>query len=347
MIRGLVVGKFYPPHKGHAFLIDSARAQVDHLDVFVIYTADQWIPGSLRAQWVRERHPDCQIHEVLDHGDDDNSQLWAELTRNRLGYAPDVVFSSESYGDSYAYYLGCRHVCVDPKRQNLSISATQIRNDPWAHSHFMEPAVRAFFVRRIVLIGAESTGKTTLAQQLAQHYQTLWVPEYGRTLWEERLSRGLVSFENPNWVSDDFLHIVNQQIQSENGLARQASRLLICDTDPLATCVWHERFLGFSRPDLYAKARNLPHDLYLLCTSDTPFVQDGTRDGEHIRHAMHQRFEQVLQAVNAPYSALIGSWQDRFTQATQAIDACLAKPWPAPNHTLSPHYPNLSKNIFI
>jgi NadR type nicotinamide-nucleotide adenylyltransferase len=73
---------------------------------------------------------------------------------------------------------------VDRARAAVPVSGTLIRSDPLAYLEFLEPCVRAYFVRRVVLIGAESTGKTTLAQQLAERFNTTWVPEYGRVHWE-------------------------------------------------------------------------------------------------------------------------------------------------------------------
>ncbi len=95
MSLGLVVGKFYPPHRGHKHLIDSARRQVDRLVVILAHHPSQTIPGEVRKSWLEEIHPDCEIHLVPDELEDD-SQQWADFTVRHLGRAPDVVFSSEA-----------------------------------------------------------------------------------------------------------------------------------------------------------------------------------------------------------------------------------------------------------
>src|SRR5678816_3361196 len=109
MTLGVVVGKFYPPHRGHKHPIDTARKQVDRLVVILPHHATQVIPGELRRAWLEEIHPDCEIHLVPDELENDSAQ-WAEFTIAHLGRAPDLVFSSEEYGPGFAEYMGCRHV---------------------------------------------------------------------------------------------------------------------------------------------------------------------------------------------------------------------------------------------
>ncbi len=327
MTRGLVVGKFYPPHLGHEYLINYALDHCDHLDIFVIHLPDQWIPGHMRVDWVQKRFLQALVHSVLDLGEDDNSELWAQHTIERLGMAPDVVFTSEDYGERYAHFMGCKHISVDPQRTRIPISATQIRQDPLAHWSHIGPGPRAFLALRVVLIGAESTGKTVLAERLSQHYATSWVPEYGRDYWAQKLANGEATLESNQWHSDEFLHIAHKQAQHEDAQAGQCSGLLICDTDPLATAVWHERYLAFSSRSLVEFARpRMPH-LYLFLRCDVPFTQDGTRDGEHVRQDMDRRFSVVLRKIGAPLVEVTGSWSSRFEQATNAIDALLHSPY--------------------
>ena len=103
-IRGLVVGKFYPPHKGHKFLIDTASANSGEVTVMVVENKAEKIPGVLRAEWIHEIHPDANVVIVPDIMDNDNSEAWAKYTIKKLGFAPDVVFTSEDYGDAYAIW---------------------------------------------------------------------------------------------------------------------------------------------------------------------------------------------------------------------------------------------------
>jgi HTH-type transcriptional regulator, transcriptional repressor of NAD biosynthesis genes len=349
---GFVVGKFYPPHRGHHFLIDTARRQVDRLIVMIAHHPSQQIPGELRAAWLRERHPDCEILLVADELEDDTAR-WAAFTVATLGAAPDVVFSSEDYGPRFAALMGSRHVMVDRPRATVPISGTAIRRAPLLHLDQLEPCVRAWYVRRVVLIGAESTGKTTLTLALAAHYGAPAVLEYGREHWERKVAGLTMDAPLPSWSSEEFVHIAQEQQRREELAARRADRVLFCDTNAFATGTWHERYYQARDPRVDAIGAADRVHLYLVTAPDVPFVQDGVRDGEHIRHWMHARFMAQLvddrighgsghgsghgfghgfgdragepAGPDAPAVVLIdGPHEQRFAKAVAAVEECLA-----------------------
>lgn len=317
--RGVIVGKFYPPHRGHKYLIDTGRSQVDQLTVILCWKPGENPPGWLRAEWLREIHPDVDVIALEDTLPDDDSRAWADNTIKVLGYVPDVVFTSEDYGYPYAAYMGCEHVQVDKARRVMPVSGTAVRANPLANWDFLEPCVRAFYAKRVCLVGAESTGKTTLAAALAAHYHTNWIAEYGREYSEEKM-RG----DDPSkWESAEFEKIAREQNRLEDAAARQANRLLVCDTDAFATSIWHRRYLGKRSPAVEALAAPRKYDLYLLTDVSIPFVQDGTRDGELIREWMHRTFSEELEATGRPYRLVTGSPEERLRQSIEFIDPLL------------------------
>jgi len=324
MTLGFVVGKFYPPHRGHKHLIGTARAQCDRLVVLLPHHPSQKIPGEVRRDWLREIHPDCEIHLVPDeHGDDPHG--WAKFTVAYLGRAPDVVFTSEDYGEPFARLMGSRHVMVDREREKVPISGTQVRESPLDHLDFLEPCVRGYFVRRVVLIGAESTGKTTLAEELANRFESIWVREYGREYWEKKVAGLRMDGPLPDWTSDEFVHIATEQQRRECEAARNANKVLICDTNALATGTWHERYMNARSPEVDAIGQRDRADLYLLAEPDFPFVQDGFRDGQHIRDWMHRRFVEELAKQTVPVVRLSGSLERRTDDASRAIEHVLRR----------------------
>lgn len=314
MKRGLVIGKFYPPHRGHKFLIEFARSNVDSLVVIVCERVDQSITGAMRKKWLEEIHSGVEVVVVEDIFDDDNSAAWAIATRQALGYTPNFVFTSERYGDAYAKYLGAEHVLVDLSRTRVPVSATNVRVKPLQWWDYLEPCVRAHYAKRICVLGAESTGTTTLAKALAERMETIWVPEYGRFYTEARTRAG----RQIQWQSADFEFIAREQNRLEDHLARQCNKVLICDTNALATELWHQRYMGVESPAVAALAAERRYDLYILTNTDIPFVQDGTRDGEHIRLDMHRQFELVLQTRNLPFIVVSGSREERINSAVAA-----------------------------
>lgn len=315
--RGLVIGKFYPPHLGHKYLIDTAKSQCEELTVILCYKRSEMIPGTLRAQWLKQIHPDVYVKLIEDTKlADDDSKGWAAFTLDILGFVPDAVFTSEAYGDPYASFMGAIHVLVDKERTTIPISATKIRSNPLHHAQFLAPVVRAYFTWRITVLGAESTGTTTLARTLASHYKTVWVPEYGRPYSEGKLT----SDGKAMWCSEEFTKIAEAQNAFEDALAECSNGLVICDTDAFATSIWHERYLGTRSKRVEEIAASHLHDLYIVTGDEIPFVQDGTRDGEAIRHQMHARFIERLTEEHKPFILVQGSREARLKAAIGAID---------------------------
>ncbi len=323
--RGIVIGKFYPPHRGHKYLIDTAKSQCEELTVIVCWKKGQTISGVDRARWIQEIHPDVEV-KLLDDDRlaDDDSEGWAKNTIEVLGYVPDAVFTSEAYGDPYAKFLGSVHVLVDKDRTHIPISGTMIRNDPQNYAKFLEPCVRGAFARRVCVLGAESTGTTTLSKDLAKHYRTTWVPEYGRLYSEGKV----FGDENAIWRSEEFVKIAKAQSALEDSLAEASNGLLICDTDPFATGIWHERYIGTRSKAVETIAAKRTYDLYILTGDEIPFVQDGLRDGEHIRHDMHKRFIERLTEEKKNFIIVTGSQEERLKAAINAIDSIGAEAKP-------------------
>jgi len=316
---GLVIGKFYPPHRGHKLLIDTAGAQSEHVVVIVCGKPTDTIPPDLRGEWLQAIHPNAQVIVIDDRYDENDSRVWAENTLRWLGRAPDAVFTSEAYGDPYASLMGSKHVCVDRVRRQIPVSGTAVRRDPYVNWDFLEPPVRGWFAKRVCVLGAESTGTTTLAQDLARHLETTWVAEYGREYSERKVSRG-----DPVWTSEEFTEIAMEQTRRENTASCEANRLLICDTNAFATTLWHRRYMNERSLEVEEIARKGRCDLYLLTGDEIPFVQDGLRDGEHIRHQMHRWFREALQAQPVPCAVLSGSRGERLTRALRLIQELFA-----------------------
>jgi len=245
----------------------------------------------------------------------------------------DAVFSSEAYGDELARRFGAVHVRVDPGRRSVPVSGTAVRRDPPRYWSLLAAPVRSWLTRRVVVVGAESTGTTTLARDLAAAYQgrggvwvaTRWVPEYGRELTARKLAAlgPGADIARVGWGPEDFTEVVREQRAAEEAAARRGSPVLFCDTDTVATAVWQERYLGVAAAPEPGRA-----DLYLLTDHEgVPFEDDGLRDGEHLRAWMTGRFRAVLATTGVPVVEVTGPPHLRLTTATAAVDALLDAGW--------------------
>jgi HTH-type transcriptional repressor of NAD biosynthesis genes len=343
---GLVVGKFYPPHRGHHTLIAAAAAACAHVTVVVAPSSQESIPLELRLAWLREAHAATPHVDFVGRYDDhavdyDDETAWdnhVAVFREAAGTDHvDAVFSSEPYGDELARRFHAAHVRVLENRDTATVSGTAIRKDPIARWDLLGPGVRAWLTRRVIVVGAESTGTTTMARALARHYRlrggvwaaTRWVSEFGRELTERKLAalrdtEPDATVDQIVWTHDDFVTVAREQNAAEDAAARDGSPILFGDTDALATTVWQERYLGSSTADVAAHVRT--PDLYLLTDDEgVPFVDDGLRDGEAIRAWMTGRFREVLTGV--PMVELTGCHADRLRTAVAACDELLRRGW--------------------
>ena len=171
-------------------------------------------------------------------------------------------------------------------------------------------------VRRVCLLGAESTGKTTLAGSLAGAYGTLWNPEYGRVYTEVGRERGAA------WKSWEFTHIARVHCWYEDFLAVFARRVLFCDTDAFTTAVFHEAYLGSAASGFEVLAARR-YDLYLVCGLDVPFAHDGLRDLEEQRQWMNERLLEHARDSGSPWLLLKGLPDVRLDAAADAVDSLL------------------------
>jgi len=172
---------------------------------------------------------------------------------------------------------------------------------------------------KVVLFGPESTGKTTLSRRLAQHYNTLWVPEYARDYLQQKWDT-----EGKVCEPQDLLPIAVGQMALENAYAKKANKLLICDTDLLETKVYSEAYYtGSCDPLLNKFALENSYHLYFLTYIDTPWVKDDLRDKPHERTRMFEAFHKALIHYDRPYVLLKGSPEERFKIAAKAINQLL------------------------
>lgn len=329
---GVIVGKFYPPHLGHEYLVKTGLLQCKRLVVIVCVKPEE-SPNRERASWLQENCPgaDVVVFDQVEDMDDTDSVLWAEKTLEILGGAtPDACFTSESYGEPFAKALTVlgtkRHVedvRVDQPRKTFPISGTSVREDPYAAWNFLSANVRQFYSQLVVLVGAESTGKSTLANIIAERfseYSPILVEEHGR----------LVSERKPDpyqdWTEDDFLEIASVQTENITN-AMQKSFLVVGDTDARATAAWQDYLMGKISPEIEDYATNSPIPaLFILCPVDgAAFVQDGTRkDGDHRVSMERQLRRRCMQTTRAKLVELQGdSWEDRTKHALQSVEDLL------------------------
>ncbi|WP_246449728.1 AAA family ATPase [Qipengyuania soli] len=318
--RGFLLGKFMPPHAGHVALVEAAAKLVDELTVLVCWLPDDPIPGERRLDWMRGMFPSCR---VVGHGDvvpqepsesPDFWPIWTGIVATVHPEPIDYLFAGEEYGLELAAQVGGFFVplggrILEARDAVSSLSASAVRADPAGHWPYLPEPVRDHYRKTVCLHGAESTGKSTLAAQLAPELGTIWVPEYGRSHCEvhrEDLTRA------------DLLLIGRAQQAMTQASARWAGPVLLVDTDALVTAAWCEMLLGERPAELMEEEKA---DLYLLMEPDLPWVDDGTRF--FADPAEHARFADIVEAVlidaGVPFERISGTGEVRLAAARSAI----------------------------
>ncbi len=333
---GLVVGKFWPPHRGHQLLLETAAAQVAELLVLVYASPDSAThPATVRAQWLRELYrtdalaagprigsTPLRIFALSaeadgvppDSADDDTQREFVRQWLAQRQLRVDVVFSSEAYGPGFARHLGVAHVAVDNERLRVPVSGTRVRAGAAAVAAYLHPLVAAQLgvvpparVPRVVLLGAESSGKSTLCAALADACGTAWVPEYGRTLHEQK--NGHLDFE-------DLLYIARRHAELEDEAALTAQGVLFCDTNATTTALYSYYYFHRCTPALRALAavcgQRYAHTF--VCAPTVPFEQDGWRGPEALRSFQHGMILMQLDFYNIPYTLVEGTVAERVAQ---------------------------------
>jgi HTH-type transcriptional repressor of NAD biosynthesis genes len=367
--HALVIGKFYPPHLGHRRLIEEACARAERVSVVVMASGAESVPLDDRVRWITAdlvgasvagsgsvaRSGSVSVTGVrceapVDLFDDNvwSAQVAALRAALRVtgGGPVDLLVSGEEYGERLAGYFSASHLRID--RTIEPVSGTGIRADPAARWGDLLPASRAGLACRVVLLGAESTGTTTVARALADHHRrrggiwtrTATVDEYGREytgeLWERQGQAARSAGRPPPtlldvvWGPEDFDAVAVGQTAREERAAADGSPLLVCDTDALATSVWERRYLGSAARTRqpWARPPTLPrHDLYLLTSHEgVPWVDDGMREGElAVREQMTEWFADALTGAGHPWVMLAGTLEERIALAIRSTDPVLTR----------------------
>jgi len=313
--HGVVAGRFLPPHAGHVDLIERARARVERLTVMCAAREGDPIDVALRLRWLRELfvHAPNVTVDAIEEADG--------LRARSIASSADVLFSCDDDAE-VAGRLRARLVVL---ARRIDVVSSAVRAAPCAHWGSLPEPVRPFLAKRIVITGPESTGKTTLAEQLAARYRTSWVPEFARGYLDEVNARRTV---DAICLREDLDPIARGQIATEDEAASRANRAVFCDTDALSTKIYAEHYFGEGAcpPWIARLARERRADLHLLLDVDVPWVPDPQRDRPQLRDELHAIWRRELAAAGRRVVEIRGGWDERFAGAVSAVDEILRLP---------------------
>lgn len=313
-----------PPHFGHLALIDFAAKNCDHLTVALCSRPDESIPGQERYRWMKElmkNNNNIEVRHIrADLPQDEESsrsvsRVWSKYLLKRFGKM-DIIFSSEIYGDYLAEYMNTKHKIFDIKRNQIKISGTKIRSNPFKCWDFIPKAVRPYFVKKICIYGPESTGKSTLTKRLAEYYNTEWVHEYARDYIAKR---------GNEFCYDDMEKVAKGHARAEYRARKYANKLLFCDTDAITTLVYSRHYFGKYPEYVKKMADKKNYDLYLFTETDIDWQDDPQRDLGDRRQEFKEIFKNELIKRNIPFTVVSGKGKERLGCAINAVENFLCE----------------------
>ena len=318
---GLTLGKFAPLHKGHQLLIETALVEVDEL-VVLVYDSPRVtaVPLRVRCGWIRDLYPRVTVVEARGgptevghtHGIKEAHERYVLEALGIRGVTH--FYSGEFYGEHMSVALGAIDRRIDPERKQFPVSGSLIRQAPHRWREYIHPRVYRDLVVNVALLGAPSTGKTTLAERLALEYSTNWMPEYGREYWEtHQVNRRL--------TPDQLVDIAEGHLESEEELLRCAKRFLFTDTNAITTLMFALDYHGGSPVRLAALARACVerYHVTLLCETDIPYEDSWDRSGAVHRESSQAQLVGYLEKEGLQFVRIRGDLEKRVRRVRKCL----------------------------
>lgn len=343
MNNGLFFGKFAPLTTGHISAITRAAAQVDRL--FVILCWDQKFQNTLsddlygrmtlrnRLLWLKDAFKHMPHVEVA-YVDESQIQSYPEgsvpftdLVRDELWHSfketyVHKVFSSETeYNEYFANnWPECEHIIIDPDRELVNICATKVRSNPYEHWDFLAPQAKQHFVKKVCIIGVESTGKSTMTINLANHFSTQSVEEVGRTICESEyhFSEDMMNIEHYEYVA------MQHKIKEYN-VAKTANKVMFSDTNNMIT-MFSAGCMGKYSNLLKEMAKAEKYDLVIMLDIDVPWVYDPlrTNNTQQKRESTFQYLKDICTDVGMEYVLVSGEdYNERLYKCIDLVNNLL------------------------
>jgi HTH-type transcriptional repressor of NAD biosynthesis genes len=319
-MKGFVFGKFYPFHIGHQKMIEFALEK-GSVTVLVCHEESEKIDGNIRKQWIKETFPDNNNLKVkvfkyserdfpnTSVSDWEASKIWSQVF-NEYFPAENFLVTSEEYGEMLSVIMDIEHFMFDEKRENIQISASEIRTNVFKNWNYLPLAVQKYFILKVVFLGTESTGKTMMTNKLSEYFKANKVSEAGRDL---------ISDSN-KFEFEDLEKVYTEHTNRIENVEHNESYLTLIDTDIHITKSYAEFVFGrklFVPEEIIEKNKA---DLYLYSTKDAEYIQDGTRLELEERNKLDESHRNVLKENKVNFLEISGSWEEREKSAIDLIE---------------------------
>ena len=224
-------------------------------------------------------------------------------------------YSSEFYSDHMSKALGAINREIDRYRKIIPISGSLIRSNPYLNRKYLSPAVYKDLVVNVVFVGAPSTGKTTIAQELAKEFNTQWMTEYGREYWEKNQINRRVTLKQ-------LIEIAEGHLEREEKCILEANQYIFTDTNAITTYMFSLYYHGKAEDKLVelAKKAEKRYDLVFICDTDIPYEDTWDRSGEVNRECFQKEIIEDLNNRKISFNLLSGNLNERIEKVKNVLN---------------------------
>lgn len=318
--RGFVFGKYMPFHNGHRALIDFAKSKSNELFVVVCGSDKERLPSVTRVNWIRETYsdvPDIKVIELNYKEEElpntsvsskEVSRVWANYFKSVLPEV-DLLVTSEKYGEYVSEFMQIEHQYFDLQRINNRISATQIRESVYDNWHFLPDAVKRDLQKKVILLGTECTGKSSISKALSKEFNSVLVEEAGREIIQD----------SNDFTIEQVMLIAKLHAENIEKASKKLTPFVFIDTDIYITQSYAKYQFG-EYLKLNAKIYEANKaDFYFYLTKDLPYKQDGGRLEENERNKLDSYHKNTLKNFGINYKEISGDWSSRYKQINEML----------------------------
>ena len=318
--NGLYVGKFLSYHKGHQFYINYFSNLCEKLKLVLCVREKDRVPYMIRKKWFEEDIIYNKFGEISNHENieifmlnEDNNVDYPEGLKNwcpqfkKLVGEVDIMFGNEEYVINCAKEMGIDYYVPDLSRKKLDISSTKILDNKLKYYDLITTVAKPYFNRKVLIIGPESTGKTTLTKMLTEHFNGVYIQEYGREYYENQVLRtGIHGFNH--WTVKEFENIAEHQNNLIIEQLEKPSKILFVDTDALSTEIYSNLYIRQTSTKLQSIIKQQIFDLIIfLDSNNTLYKEDGTRILKNERDFVSNYIKYSLNFFKKPFVVIENS----------------------------------------